>query len=188
MTRILVVEDSPTQAAILVHALEEHGFEVVSALDGEGALELFARADYDAVISDVVMPGMSGYDLCRAVKGDSVKRSVPVVLLTSLNEPMDVIDGLQCGADNLIRKPYDTDDLVGRVDELLANAKELQSDDPSVGLNIAFMGSRFAITADRAQILNLLISTFEQSVKANRELEQIRAELVSANAQIKQTV
>ena len=184
MARILVAEDSPTQAARLTFALEERGFEVTCAHDGEGALELFGSDDFDVVISDVMMPGMSGYDLCRAIKSNRTKPPVPVVLLTSLSEPMDVINGLECGADNFIRKPYETDDLVGRVDRILANAWKFQSDRLSNGINVMFMGNRLTITSDREQILDLLISTFEETVRANRELEQIRAELTAANAMI----
>jgi signal transduction histidine kinase len=183
--RILVAEDSPTQAARLVHALEERGFDVSSASDGGRALELFANDNFDVVISDVMMPGMTGYELCRAIKRDRTKASVPVVLLTSLSEPMDVINGLECGADNFIRKPYETDDLIGRVDRILANAQNRQTDRLSIGVNVVFMGSHFTITSDRAQILDLLISTFEETIRANQELEVIRSELTAANAKIK---
>ncbi len=185
MARILVAEDSPTQAARLIHALEDRGFTVSSAADGERALALYNSDAFDLVVSDVMMPGMTGYELCRAIKSNSAKPPVPVVLLTSLSEPMDVIQGLECGADNFIRKPYDTDDLVGRVDRILANARNRQSDRLSIGVNVIFMGNRFTITSERQQILDLLISTFEETVRANQELEQIRSELTAANAEIK---
>jgi signal transduction histidine kinase len=185
MARVLVAEDSPTQAARLVFALEERGFDVASASDGEHALALYGASDFDLVISDVMMPGMSGYELCRAIKSNRVKPPAPVMLLTSLNEPMDVINGLECGADNFIRKPYATDELVSRVDRIVAKSRGPQADRLSFGLNVDFMGNRYTITSDRAQILDLLISTFEETVRANRELEQVRADLVAANAQIK---
>lgn len=174
MARILVAEDSPTQAVRLVHALEEQGFEVCSAPDAERALELLAGADFDVVISDVMMPGMSGYELCRAIKSNRARAAVPVVLLTSLSEPMDVINGLACGANHFIRKPYETEDLVGRINEILANAEKRQSEDLSLGVDIVFMGNNYTITSDRAQILDLLISTFETTVRANRELRADR--------------
>ncbi|HUZ74202.1 MAG TPA: response regulator [Stellaceae bacterium] len=185
MARILVVEDSPTQAARLIYALEERGLEVSGAADGERALALFASEDFDVVISDVMMPGMSGYELCRAIKSHRAKPPVPVVLLTSLSEPMDVINGLECGADNFIRKPYATDDLVARVERILANIEKRNADRLSIGVNVEFMGNRYTITSERTQILDLLISTFEETVRANRELEQIRSELTAANAKIK---
>jgi signal transduction histidine kinase len=185
MARILVAEDSPTQSARLVFALEQRGFEVASAGDGERALALYGAAPFDVVISDVMMPGMTGYELCRAIKSDRTKAPVPVVLLTSLNEPMDVINGLECGADNFIRKPFETDDLVARVDRIVSSSRDRQGDRLSFGINVDFMGSRLTINSDRAQILDLLVSTFEETIRANRELERTRSELVAANAKIK---
>jgi signal transduction histidine kinase len=185
MAQILIAEDSPTQAARLIHALEARGFGVASAADGEQALALFAEADFDVVISDVMMPGMTGYELCRAIKHHAGKPPAPVILLTSLSEPMDVINGLECGADSFVRKPYESDELVARVDRVLANARKRRDDQLSAGIDVVFMGSRFTITSDRTQILDLLISTFEETVRANRELQGIRSELVAANAKIR---
>ena len=175
MARILVAEDSPTQAARLIHALEERGFEVASAPDGERALALFRDDSFDVVISDVMMPGMSGYELCRAIKNNGVKPPVPVVLLTSLSEPMDVIQGLECGADNFIRKPYETDDLVSRVDRILANAQNRQSDRLSIGVNVVFMGSRFTITSERQQI-HIADDDAEQVVEIMRDAARQRSD------------
>ena len=185
MARILIAEDSPTQAARLVHALEARGFAVAGGSDGEQALALFADGDFDLVISDVMMPGMTGYELCRAIKHHRDKPAVPVILLTSLSEPMDVINGLECGADGFLRKPYESDELVARVDRVLANARKRRDDRLSAGIDVVFMGNRFTVTSDRAQILDLLISTFEETVRANRELQGIRSELVAANTKIR---
>src|SRR5579872_5361321 len=97
--RILIVEDSPTQARELRLVLEDEGFCVEHAADGEQGLAAIDRAEFDLVLSDVVMPGISGYELCRRIKSGPHGR-VPVVLLTMLSEPQDVIKGLECGADN----------------------------------------------------------------------------------------
>src|SRR4051812_835455 len=97
-TRVLVGEDSPTQALRLRRALESAGFAVDLAHDAPRALELFAGSDFDLVLSDVVMPGPSGYDLCRRIKADGRGRDTPVILLTALREPRDIIQGLECGA------------------------------------------------------------------------------------------
>jgi signal transduction histidine kinase/ActR/RegA family two-component response regulator len=98
---------------------------------------------------------------------------------------MDVINGLECGADNFIRKPFETDDLVNRINRIVSGMRDRQNDRLSFGLNIEFMGKRVTINSDRAQILDLLISTFEETVRANRELERTRSDLVAANAKIK---
>src|SRR4051794_12734340 len=98
--RVLVVEDSPTQARKLEVILESVGFEVAVARDGRQGLEAFKASKFHLVLSDVMMPGMSGYDLCRAIKSCPLGKDIPVMLLTSLSKPIDIIRGLECDADN----------------------------------------------------------------------------------------
>ena len=119
--RILVVEDSPTQAQQLRCILEAAGYEVAVAPDGETGFGLFNASAFDLIMSDILMPGLSGYELCRKIKDDPARRSVPVVLLTSLTDPMDIVQGLECGADNFLTKPYQPDYLLGRVKTILGN-------------------------------------------------------------------
>src|SRR5690606_9614853 len=101
---ILVVEDSRTQAEQLRHLLETHGYTVGIAGNGRQALAAMREARPALVISDIVMPEMDGYQLCRAIRRDETLRDIPVVLVTSLSSPQDVIKGLECGADSFIRK------------------------------------------------------------------------------------
>ncbi len=184
MARILIAEDSPTQAERLAAALEERGFEVTRAEDGKRALLRFAAEPYDVVISDVVMPGMSGYEFCRAIKADKTKGHVPVILLTSLHEPMDIIRGLEAGADNFLTKPYQTDDLIRRIDRILDNKRVRGRSRVAVGVDIVFLGKTFTITSDKEQILDLLISIFEDTIRANQELHRSKTELAAAKAKI----
>src|SRR5437588_13084443 len=102
MPRILVVEDSRTQAEELRFVLESEGFAVRVVLDAEQALDLLRASTFDLIISDVVMPGLSGYDLCRRLKDDAASRHTPVLLLTTLGDPEAIIRGLECGADNFV--------------------------------------------------------------------------------------
>src|SRR4051794_3239907 len=119
MSRLLAVEDSRTQALELRAILEDAGLEVELAPDAERGLDLFHASPFDLVVSDIVLPGMSGYDLCRRVKADPDRGGVPVILLTALSDPMDIVRGLECGADNFLTKPYDPDYLLGRVRRML---------------------------------------------------------------------
>lgn len=91
---ILIAEDSATQAARLKHILETQGYQVMSAPNGRLALEAARRHRPALIISDVVMPEMTGYELCSAVKGDARLSDIPVILVTTLSDPQDVIRGL----------------------------------------------------------------------------------------------
>src|SRR3954452_3356305 len=95
--RILVVEDSRTQAVRLTRALTAGGFDVAVAHDGLRGLEAFSASRFDLVLSDVQMPGLDGYELCRRIKAGPGGADVPVVLLTHRGEPLDIIRGLESG-------------------------------------------------------------------------------------------
>ncbi len=103
---ILVVEDSPTQALELQFALERRGFKVDTAPNGRAAAEKMSRFIPTIVISDVVMPEMDGYELCRHMKNSRILQDVPIILLTALTDPREIIRGLESGADNFITKPF----------------------------------------------------------------------------------
>ena len=184
MPRILAVEDSPTQALQLEAILEAAGLDVVLAPDAERALAMLEQSPVDLVISDIVMPGMSGYDLCRQIKASPAHRSMPVVLLSALREPMDVIRGLECGADSFLTKPYHPDQIVGRINTMLRN-RDLRAK-MSFGIEIAFLGQRFTITSEKEQISDMLISTFEDTVRANIELQSREAELAQAKSKLEE--
>ncbi|MBW3630115.1 MAG: response regulator, partial [Gemmatimonadetes bacterium] len=182
--RILVVEDSPTQAAALGMLLEQAGNEVVIARSAESALEQLAAAPFDVVLTDIVMPGMNGYDLCRRIKGDPESRDIPVVLLTSLSDPMDIVQGLECGADNYITKPYDPDHLLARVRHVLDNRRLRLNAKTSLGVNVRFLGKDLAITSEKEQILDLFISSVEDVVRMNAALLQSQRALADAHARL----
>jgi two-component system sensor histidine kinase/response regulator len=186
MHTVLIVEDSKTQAEHLRVILEAQGFMAVVAAEGETALGLIAATSFDLVISDIMMPKMSGYELCRRIKADPVSRSIPVMLLSQLNEPMDIIRGLESGADNFLAKPYNADELVQRVRAILENRALRMKQRSTDGVEIAFLGSRFTIASEKEQILDLLISTFEDAVRANRELQRSRTELTAAKVKLEE--
>jgi len=180
--QILVAEDSPTQAQRLRYLLEQQGYHVTTAADGALALEA-ARASRPAlIVSDVMMPEMTGYELCRRIKSDPDLQAIPVVLVTTLSDPQDVIRGLECGADNFILKPYETEGLLRRVKFLLSNNRP----PPGAQLEVVFRGQKHRITADRGQILNLLLSTYEAAVERNSELTATRDALRRTNLELQQ--
>ena len=120
---ILIAEDSATQAQRLQHILEQEGYRVTAAANGRKALEEARRRKPELIISDVVMPEMTGYELCRSITSDPDLSSIPVILVTTLSDPQDVIRGLECRADNFILKPYDSAYLLSRVQFVLVNTR-----------------------------------------------------------------
>lgn len=185
---VLVVEDSRTQAEQLRLALEGGGYRVRIAASGSEALRLLAEKPAHVVLSDIVMEEMDGYELCRAIKDDPRFEAIPVILLTSLSETEDVIRGLESGADNFITKPYDLAYLISRLQSVLLNQDQYARDGARLGLELHFAGKRHYITADRLQVLNLLLSTYENAVRVNRRLQQTQGELQRLNASLEAAV
>ncbi|MDD5307812.1 MAG: response regulator [Deltaproteobacteria bacterium] len=186
--KILVVEDSATQLAALRFLLEGAGFSVVTATNGREGLAAAKANAIDLVISDIVMPEMDGYALCKALRANEALRHLPVILLTSLADPRDVIHGLESGANNFICKPYNERALLARVNNVLANQEIRKAAPSELGISIFFAGQRFFITADRLQILDLLLSTYENAVNHNTELVRARDELRVLNEQLETRV
>lgn len=179
-TRVLVVEDSATQAEALRALLIDAGYSVTLSSSGEDGLVQFANQAFDVVISDIVMPGaVDGYELCRRIKSTD-RRETPVVLLTSLSDPLDIIRGLECGADNFFTKGVDPIHLLERLQLLLTTRHTRSKSKLRVGIRVIFMDREFTITSEREQILDLLISTFEDAVRQNHGLRQREEELRAA--------
>jgi two-component system, sensor histidine kinase and response regulator len=181
---ILIAEDSPTQAQRLQHILEQQGYHVTHAANGRLAFEAARRSKPTLIISDVVMPEMTGYELCRCVKSDAGLNGTPIILVTTLSDPQDVIRGLECGADNFILKPYDEHYLLQRVQYVLLNRGAGKTEQAGAPAEVFFNGQKYIITADRLQILNLLLSTYDAAIQRNKELTLARDELHRLNTSL----
>jgi signal transduction histidine kinase/DNA-binding response OmpR family regulator len=184
--RVLLVEDSVVQAEMLRDDLLAAGYEVRLATDGHDALRQLGEARADAVVTDVMMPGMGGYELCRRIKADRQTADIPVVLLTSLRDPVDIVRGLECGADNFITKPYELDQLLHRLDTVLRSQDLRAAGRFRMGVEVLVLGHTFTVSAERQQILDMLMSSFEELVNTNdrlrereEQLEQTQAELTA---------
>ena len=112
---IVVAEDSRIQARMLEKVLVDAGHSVRLAEHGGKALELVRELRPDVIISDIEMPEMDGYAFCKAVKSDPELRTVPLMLLSTLSDPVDIIRGLDAGAYNYVTKPYDPGYLLARM-------------------------------------------------------------------------
>lgn len=146
--QILIVEDSPTQLAQLQHVLKGQGYDVLAASNGAEAFEILQTQLPTLVISDVMMPKMTGHELCRQIRAEEKLKELPVILLTSLSDPKDAITGLQSGADTFIVKPYEESTLLGRVEEILAAQARGEQDARSTGIEILFAGQKHLTCSD----------------------------------------
>ncbi len=169
---ILIVEDSLTQAEKLKYFLLQNQYNPSIVNNGVEALEYLKDYKPLLIISDIIMPVMDGYEFCKRVKSDNRLKHIPVILLTSLNEARDIINGLQVGADSFIRKPYDEKYLLARIHYILTNLELRKSEKVQLGMEISLGGERHFISSERQQILDLLISTYEQAVQINGELKR----------------
>ncbi|MEO5340873.1 MAG: response regulator [Magnetococcus sp. MYC-9] len=185
---ILVVEDSPTQAFKLKRFLQESGFVVATAKDGLMGLEQAQQLSPRLIISDVSMPRMDGFEMCRRIKQDPALRRIPVMLLTALTNPEEILEGLSVGADNYLTKPWEGTHLLEAVQRVLAT---LGAQDggaarpaPETGVEIAFAGRSYTITSSRRQVLDLLLATYQKAVRQNKELMDNHLELKMLNARL----
>ncbi|GAB4071071.1 response regulator transcription factor [Angustibacter speluncae] len=121
MTRILVVEDEESLSDPLSYLLEKEGFEVVVAADGHTAIDEFDRSGADLVLLDLMLPGLPGTEVCRALRARS---SVPVIMLTAKDSEIDKVVGLEIGADDYVTKPYSSRELVARIRAVLRRKGE----------------------------------------------------------------
>jgi two-component system, sensor histidine kinase and response regulator len=185
---ILIAEDSLTQAVRLEHLLREQGYDVRIAGSGRKALAAAREKVPTLLISDIVMPEMDGYTLCRQIKADKKLKDVPVVLLTSLTAAEEVLKALECGADSFIRKPYDAEYLLSRTEHILTNLALREASGMKLGAEIYLGSTKYFITSERQQILDLLFSTFMDAVRMNADLEEKQNKLLQMAGELERKV
>ena len=125
--KILVVDDQRSNTEMMAGVLKGRGYEVLTAADGESALEQVRSASPDVVVSDILMPGLDGYELCRRLRASPATALLPVILVTSLDPQNERMKGIEAGADDFITKPVNWEELFARVRSLL-RVKALQDE------------------------------------------------------------
>lgn len=133
MTRILVVEDETSFSEALVFLLQKEGFEVGVADTGTKAVSEFDRTGADLVLLDLMLPGLSGTEVCRQIRSRS---SVPIIMLTAKDSEIDKVVGLELGADDYVTKPYSSRELIARIRAVLRRQGDFEDAEDSV-LNVA---------------------------------------------------
>lgn len=144
MIKVLVVEDEQSLREPLVYLLEKEGYQVTAATDGNQALTMFESDSPDIILLDLMLPGKSGSEVCRAIRATS---AVPIIMLTAKDSEIDKVVGLEIGADDYVTKPYSTRELLARMKAVLRRNVE-----PSVGAADVLEAGPVRMDIDRHQV------------------------------------
>jgi len=182
--QILIVEDSVTQALNLRFLLQKRGYAVSVCHSGEEALRYLKEHKPTLIISDIVMPGIDGYELCRLIREDRQLADVPIILMTALSDPREIIKALASGATNFVTKPFDAELLLSRLQYILHNMAMRREYRNEKGVQVFFAGESYTLTVEPTQIVDLLFSSYETAVMHQRQLEEANKSLIEANEKL----
>jgi len=185
---ILIVEDSPVQVEVLNRMLTREGYRTAVANNGAEGLTLAQTLKPSLILSDVVMPGVDGYRMCRELKDTESLRDIPVVLLTQLYEPEEIIRGLESGADAYMTKTVCDDLFMTKVRSLLDNPIQFRNHPELKCISFEYENKCYEVHSDRAQTLSFLISTYESAIWQNRELNTVQKQLRTLNDMLEETI
>lgn len=185
MSRILVVDDEPQVLSSIQHILEDAYFEVLTATNGYEALQIIGDSHPSLVILDIIMPEMSGLEICRRLRSDPFTAKIPIIFLTAKGRPIDVANGLDLGADDYLVKPLEVIELPARVRALLRRAVgsvlDPNSDSLLIGdiqishnqLKIQVQGKTVELTPIEHKLLYYLMRHAGQPVEVEKLLEDV---------------
>jgi DNA-binding NtrC family response regulator len=157
--RILIIDDTPANIDLLTAALEPRGFEILAAPGGEPGLKIAGKAQPDLILLDVMMPGRDGFAICRELKADDATRDIPVLFITAKQETASIVNGFRVGAVDYILKPFQADEVVGRVETHLKISRltrELQRKNSELEAEVA----RRRIAEEARERADARLSTF----------------------------
>jgi two-component system response regulator RegX3 len=152
VTRILIVEDEPSLAEPLAFLLEREGYETVIASDGRSALADFAAGGIDLVLLDLMLPGLPGTEVCRELR---TRSNVPIIMLTAKDSEVDIVVGLELGADDYVTKPYSSRELLARIRAVMRRRDESAGDVDETVLeagDVRMDVERHAVTVGGAEV------------------------------------
>jgi PAS domain S-box-containing protein len=187
-TEILIAEDSLTQALQIKHLLESHHYKVSVSQNGKQAMDWLSKHKPSLVISDIVMPEMNGYELCKKIKSNKNTEDIPVILLTVLSDPEEIIEGLSCGADSFITKPYNEKYLLSHIEKILSEENAAEHTKVPFGVQILFKGKKRFIQAEQQNVIKLMLNVYEGAIQQNGKLVQTREELRLLNERLESIV
>jgi DNA-binding response OmpR family regulator len=171
LTSVLIIEDEPDMNKLLAEVLSAYGFEPIRTGTGEQALDLLATRTPDAIILDLMLPGLSGYELCRRLKGARRTNPIPILILTALDRPEDRLLGYETGADDYLTKPFSPDGLVTRLQACLDRRRQAAA-------GVIEMTLEPAEASSAVKAVNALVSTlYARTGLVPESVEALRAGL-----------
>ena len=159
MTKILIVEDEPNMVAGLRDNFEYEGYEVISAADGVAGLERALKDSPDIVVLDVMMPRMSGLDVCKQLKAK--RPSIPIIMLTARGQEVDKVVGLELGADDYVTKPFSIRELIARVKAVLRRAQTLPKEQDTYKFNGVEVNLKSCQVVRHGKVIDFSAKEFE---------------------------
>jgi two-component system alkaline phosphatase synthesis response regulator PhoP len=187
--RLLLVEDEPSLALLLSDRLEREGYSVLSVDNGNSAIANALRVPFDVVVLDVMIPGRNGFEVCRELRAQG--SNVPILMLTARGEVRDRVTGLKTGADDYLTKPFDTTELLARIEALLRRSRRTPSTGAlhqfgSVLVNtrrreVSRDGEMVTLSAKEYQLLCYLLERPDVVVSRDELLEQVWGYRASTN-------
>lgn len=182
--KILVVEDEPSLIFTLRDTLESEGYDVIVSEDGEQAVELVQEHSPDLMILDIMLPGKSGYDICKEVR--DLKYTFPIIMLTAKDQEIDKVKGLNLGADDYLTKPFGVKELLARIQARLRRASAYSSSNEVEVLRLGNIvidllesevsmpnGSVNELTAREVELIRYLLSAGGEPVSRDELLEKV---------------
>jgi PAS domain S-box-containing protein len=188
ITEILIAEDSLTQATQIKYLLERQNYKVTVACDGKEAIRKLSKHKISLIISDILMPEMNGYELCKEIKSNKDTEDIPVILLTRLSDPEEIIEGLSCGADSFITKPFNEKHLLSNIEKILSTGNGNNYQKVPFGVQILFNGEKRTIQAEQQNVVKLMLDIYEGAIHQNERLIQTQEELRLLNERLESLV
>ena len=181
MTRVLVVEDEKNLREPLVYLLQKEGYDVIEAEDGNVALENFRSLGADLILLDLMLPGLSGNEVCRIIRAES---QVPIIMVTAKDTEIDKVVGLEIGADDYVTKPYSTRELLARMKAVLRRGAEPQT--PELGVlragpvemdlerhTVSVNGAKIQMPLKEFELLELLMENVNRVLTRGQIIDRV---------------
>lgn len=183
MTQILIVEDEQSLREPLVYLLKKEGFETVEAADGAEAIKKFEKGNIDLILLDLMLPGISGNEVCRTIRQTS---QVPIIMLTAKDSEIDKVVGLEIGADDYVTKPYSTRELLARMKAVLRRNSETPVNAASQGIlevgavrmdvdrhTVTVHGEKVAMPLKEFELLELLLENANRVLTRGQIIDRV---------------